>query len=203
MVRCSRHARESNMHGTVPSEARPDVFRSITAKIVAAIEAGAGAATMPWHGGILPPTFPMNAATDKAYRGVNVVALWVDAMSKRYISGYWASYKQWQTLGAQVRKGERGSIIVFNKPLDQPELGVQDAAPGEVQRDRDSHMAPVERRDLGLGVFINFMDMNKIHHCYYNHSPSGQLPPSSNMSTRNWPQRSCQLQGVENGCYSM
>lgn len=121
MVRCSRLARENNMHGTVHSEARLDVFGSITSKIVASIEAGAGAATMPWHGGILSPAFPVNAATDKPYRGVNVVALWVDAMSKRYISGYWASYKQWQTLGAQVRKGEHGSVIVFYKPLGEPE----------------------------------------------------------------------------------
>lgn len=153
MVRCSRHARENNMHGTVHSENRPDVFQSITAKIVAAVEAGAGAATMPWHGGIVPPTFPMNAATDKAYRGVNVVALWVDAMSKRYISGYWASYKQWQTLGAQVRKGERGSIIVFYKPLNQPELGVQNAEAGEEQTNgfrfvaRASHVFNAEQVD--------------------------------------------------------
>jgi len=153
MVRCSRHARENSMHGTVPSKAKSDVFTSITAKIVAAIEAGAGASVMPWHGGILPPTFPMNAATDKAYRGVNVIALWVDAMSKRYISGYWASYKQWQTLGAQVRKGERGSIIVFYKLLDQPELGVQSVAPSEEQKDgfrfvaRASHVFNVEQVD--------------------------------------------------------
>jgi antirestriction protein ArdC len=153
MVRCSRHARENNMHGTVPSEAKSDVFRSITSKIVSAIESGAPQFVMPWHGGILPPTFPMNAATDKAYRGVNVIALWVDAMSKRYISGYWASYKQWQTLGAQVRKGEHGSIIVFYKPLDQPELGVQNTAPGEEQKDgfrfvaRASHVFNVEQVD--------------------------------------------------------
>lgn len=112
------------MHGIVPSEARPDVFRSITTKIVAGIEAGADKCVMPWHGGLVPPTFPVNAATNNAYRGVNIVALWVDAMSKQYLSGYWASYKQWQSIGAQVRKGERGSTIVFYKPLDQPELAV-------------------------------------------------------------------------------
>ena len=111
------------MHGNVPSKS--DVFRSITAKIVTAIEAGAPSLTMPWHGGIVPPSFPVNAATDKPYRGVNIIALWVDAMSKRYVSGYWATYKQWQALGAQVRKGERGSIIVFYKPLDdeRPDTG--------------------------------------------------------------------------------
>ena len=119
------------MHGSVPSKS--DVFHSITAKIVAAIEAGASAFVMPWHGGILSPSFPVNAATDKPYRGVNVVALWVDAMSKRYISGHWASYKQWQALGAQVRKGERGSIIVFYKPLDDVESGTrEDKNEGEI-----------------------------------------------------------------------
>jgi len=113
------------MHGTVPSEDKSDVFKSITGKIVSAIECGARDFVMPWHGGILSPAFPVNAATDKPYRGVNVVALWVDASFKRYISGYWASYKQWQTLGAQVRKGERGSVIVFYKQLDQPQLDVK------------------------------------------------------------------------------
>jgi antirestriction protein ArdC len=107
------------MHGTVLSEGKADVFQSITAKIVSAIEAGAQEFTMPWHGGIVSPAFPINAATDKPYRGVNIVALWVDAMVKRYIVGYWASYKQWQNLGAQVRKGERGSVVVFYKRLDE------------------------------------------------------------------------------------
>ena len=61
----------------------------------------------------------MNAATDKPYRGVNILSLWADALFKRYVWGYWASYKQWQTLGAQVRKGERGTAIVFYKQVEQ------------------------------------------------------------------------------------
>ncbi len=118
------------MHGTVPSENKADVFKSITSKIISAIECGARDFVMPWHGGILSPAFPVNAATNKPYRGVNVVALWVDATFRRYISGYWASYKQWQTLGAQVRKGERGSVIVFYKKLDQPQLEVTSGGDG-------------------------------------------------------------------------
>jgi antirestriction protein ArdC len=119
------------MHGSVPSESKSDVFKTITEKIVAGIESGAQEYVMPWHGGILPPTFPENAATRKAYRGVNILALWVDATVKRYISGYWASYKQWQSLGAQVRKGERGSVIFFYKQLDQPESDNQREDQGE------------------------------------------------------------------------
>lgn len=138
MVRVSRKAQEAKMHGTAPSSVRTDVFQSITAKIVAAIEAGAGAATMPWHGGILSPAFPMNAATEKPYRGVNIPALWADATFKRFISGYWASYRQWQTLGAQVRKGERGSLIVFWKKVEQQQLDLkqegEDTSPRFVAR---------------------------------------------------------------------
>lgn len=119
------------MHGNVPSESKSDVFNTITTKIVSAIENGAQECIMPWHGGILSPAFPVNAATDNAYRGVNIVALWVEASFKRYISGYWASYKQWQSLGAQVRKGERGSVIVFYKKLEQPEPDVQTDRQGE------------------------------------------------------------------------
>ncbi len=141
------------MHGSVPSEAKSDVFHSITAKIVAAIEAGAGEFVMPWHGGILSPAFPVNAATDKPYKGVNILALWVDATFKRYISGYWASYKQWQTLGAQVRKGERGSVIVFYKKLDQPELEVNTGHNGDGEQSgrrfvaRASHVFNSEQVD--------------------------------------------------------
>ncbi len=104
---------------TVLSKSSSDLYQAITAKIVAAIEAGAGEYKMPWHGGLVPPAFPVNAATDRPYRGVNIVSLWVEAHVRRYLSGYWASYRQWQQIGAQVRKGERGSLILFYKPLDQ------------------------------------------------------------------------------------
>lgn len=130
------------MHGTVLSEGKTDVFTSITAKIMSAIECGAREFVMPWHGGVLSPSLPVNASTDKPYRGVNVVALWVDAVVKRYISGYWASYKQWQDLGAQVRKGERGSVIVFYKKLDQSE---EQSRSGEDTEDETNRLRFVAR----------------------------------------------------------
>ena len=50
---------------------------------------------------------------------MNVLSLWVDALEQHYSSGYWASYRQWQEIGGQVRGGERGSLILFYKPLDK------------------------------------------------------------------------------------
>ena len=100
---------------------KSSVYDTITEKIVAAIRAGAGTYTMPWHGGSPAICIPTNAATEAPYRGVNIVALWAEAATKGYASGQWASYRQWQKLGAQVRAGERGSIVVFYKKIEAGE----------------------------------------------------------------------------------
>jgi antirestriction protein ArdC len=112
-------------------EARSSVYHTITQKIVAAIEAGAGEFVMPWHRlgpGIGRPT---NAATGKPYRGVNAVALWAEASTGGYGSGRWATFQQWSGLGARVRGGEHGATIVVYKPAGQHEREEGDEdAPG-------------------------------------------------------------------------
>jgi antirestriction protein ArdC len=106
------------MESSVPSEARFDVHRAITETIAEAIERGAGEFVMPWHRTGPGIVRPVNAATGVSYRGVNVVALWAEATLAGYGSGQWASFRQWQKLGASVRKGEHGTTIVFYKKFD-------------------------------------------------------------------------------------
>ncbi len=100
------------MSGDVPS--KRNVYQTVTEKIVAAIEDGAGPYKTPWH---VPAGagLPANAATLAEYRGVNVLALWAEAIARNYPIPIWGSYKQWQSLGAQVRRGEKGTMIVFYK----------------------------------------------------------------------------------------
>lgn len=102
------------MTNEVPSEPKSNLYATITRKIVAMIEAGAGTYKTPWHAAGAA-AFPTNAATQAEYRGINVLALWAEAMARGYAGGLWASYLQWKGLGAQVRKGERGALIVFYK----------------------------------------------------------------------------------------
>jgi antirestriction protein ArdC len=109
------------MSDRIPS-GKYSVYAAITAKIVRGIKEAKGKYVMRWHTGEVSFSVPTNAVSENPYRGVNVLSLWVDAASKRFSSGYWASYKQWQLLGAQVRRGEAGSIIVFYKQLEQTEL---------------------------------------------------------------------------------
>ena len=102
---------------------RADIYQRITDQIAAAIEAGAGKWQMPWHPGAdgAMPVLPVNAATGKPYRGVNTVVLWAAAQAEGYLRAVWATYRQWAELGAQVRKGERASPVVFWKISDKDE----------------------------------------------------------------------------------
>ncbi|MDR6511587.1 antirestriction protein ArdC [Novosphingobium capsulatum] len=114
---------------------RHDVYTQVTAELVAAIEAGAGEWRMPWHHDGAAVTRPENVATARRYRGMNVLVLWAAAQNRGYNSGQWGTYRQWQALGAQVRKGERGTAVVLWKPVaDRQEAGADDgqAAPGRM-----------------------------------------------------------------------
>lgn len=102
---------------TTSSKERFDVYGAITDQIIASIEAGAEHPQMPWHragGSIERPT---NVESKNAYRGVNTVALWASAYCQQFDHGLWGTYRQWQEKGAQVRKGEKSSIIIFYRDL--------------------------------------------------------------------------------------
>ena len=84
-----------------------DVFTTTTAAIVTAIEAGAGDWQMPWsRAGV---GFPINRTTGKRYRGGNVMILLGEMIERQLGSSEWATYKQWQSIGAQVAKACSGA----------------------------------------------------------------------------------------------
>ena len=60
---------------------------------------------------------PLNVSSGKPYHGVNVLMLWAAAESQGFNAGTWGTYRQWQDIEAQVRKGEKSTSIVFFKEL--------------------------------------------------------------------------------------
>lgn len=98
------------------TEEKQDVYQRVTDRIVAAIEGGnVGSWSRPWHTTGGAAFSPINVGSRKAYRGINTLCLWAAAQAKGYGSGTWGTYKQWQDRGAQVRKGEKASEVVFWK----------------------------------------------------------------------------------------
>ena len=103
----------SNLDSTATE--KRDVYASVTAQIINAIEQGVGTWHMPWHTSGRFAFSPINITSHKPYRGINTVCLWAAAQAKGYERGEWATYQQWQDRGAQVRKGEKATTVVFWK----------------------------------------------------------------------------------------
>lgn len=94
-------------------KAKRDVHQEVTDTIVAALEAGTAPWVKPWNG--TSDGIPCNASTGKRYNGVNVFLLWLKESALGYSHARWMTYKQAQSMGGQVRKGEKGTQIVFFK----------------------------------------------------------------------------------------
>jgi antirestriction protein ArdC len=71
------------------------------------------------------------------YRGINVLWLWMAAEAAGHSSPFWLTYRQSQLLGAQVRKGERGTVAIFYRTYQAAEADedlATDAAAGGRRR---------------------------------------------------------------------
>ena len=91
------------------------VYEIVTERIVAALEAG----VIPWRRAWTATPPPRNLASGKPYRGINVALLSL----ANFGSPYWLTYRQATERGGHVRKGEKGSPVVFWKILEDTEDG--------------------------------------------------------------------------------
>lgn len=91
-----------------------EIYERTTAKLLEQLESATGNWTAPWHSTGFLPT---NATTHKAYQGGNVLILWGTQLDLGYPTSEWATYKQWESIGAQVRKGEKGTGLVKWSPV--------------------------------------------------------------------------------------
>ena len=95
---------------------RADIYQEITDQMTAMIEAGTRPWSKSWNGSTAP-TIPLRS-TGVPYRGINVLTLWVAAMTKGYASPHWLTFKQALALGGCVRKGEKGSTVVYANKIE-------------------------------------------------------------------------------------
>lgn len=92
-----------------------DIHAEITQRLIELIETNPGMPQMPWRKSGKPLWMPQNALTSKLYSGVNILSLWVAAELRGFASPVYATYRQWQEKGCQVRRGERAELVVFYK----------------------------------------------------------------------------------------
>ena len=115
---------------------KTDVYERITNQIVAELENGVRPWMKPWNaehaaGRITRPL----RANGVPYRGINVLMLWAESVAKGYSAPIWMTFKQALELNAHVRKGEKGSLVVYASSITGTET---DADTGE-ESERDIH----------------------------------------------------------------
>jgi len=88
-----------------------DLYQQVTDSIIASVEAGTPAWRQPWAGEGGAAQMPLRA-NGEAYRGINVLMLWLAAAAQGYGSAHWFTYKQAEAAGGQVRKGEKSASVV-------------------------------------------------------------------------------------------
>jgi antirestriction protein ArdC len=112
---------------------RQDIYTRITAKIVASLEQGVRPWMKPWCG--------ENAAAriirplrhnGTPYSGINILMLWGASVEQGFTSPSWMTFKQALDLNAHVRKGEKGSLVVYANTFTRTE---EDAEGQQIDRE--------------------------------------------------------------------
>jgi len=94
---------------------RRDLYAEVSARIIAELERGAAPWVKPWSATAGANT-PCNAVTHRPYSGCNVILLWL-ARDRGWEMPRFLTFKQAIEAGGHVRKGERGTKIIFVKQL--------------------------------------------------------------------------------------
>lgn len=95
---------------------RRDLYQTVTDKIIDQLERGVAPWVRPWKTGTPMPTgsaMPVNIKSGKAYSGINVLLLWHAAAEQGFSCNDWLTFKQAKELGGSVRKGEKGTHVVY------------------------------------------------------------------------------------------
>jgi antirestriction protein ArdC len=101
---------------------KSDIYQRVTDQIVASLETGIRPWMKPWSGEHAAGriTRPLRG-NGIPYQGINVLMLWGAAMEKGYSAPIWMTFKQALELGGAVRKGERGSLVVYASTFTRTE----------------------------------------------------------------------------------
>ena len=94
---------------------RTSLYDEITGKIIGDLETGRVPWVQPWGTAAAkaPLAMPSNAATGRHYSGINVLILWGAVIEHGFPGQSWLTFRQALALGGHVRKGERGTTVVY------------------------------------------------------------------------------------------
>ena len=101
---------------------RIDLYTRVTDAILADLERGVRPWLQPWNaeraaGRIARPL----RAGGQPYKGINVLMLWTAAMNQNFAAPIWMTFRQAKELQGNVRKGAKGSLVVYADRITKTE----------------------------------------------------------------------------------
>lgn len=108
------------------TEARKDIYSRVTDRILADLAKGVRPWVKPWNaehaaGRITRPL----RHNGTPYKGINILLLWGEALERGFAAPIWMTFRQANQLGACVRKGEKGSLVVYADKITRTERNDQ------------------------------------------------------------------------------
>lgn len=106
--------RRGSRDGEARRAPRASLYDSVTGRIISELEAGRLPWVQPWgRSGGASAALPHNACSGRAYSGINILILWGAVIEAGYPSQGWLTFRQALEAGGNVRKGERGTTVVY------------------------------------------------------------------------------------------
>ncbi len=102
---------------------RRDLYQHVTNRILEDLERGVRPWLTPWSAANVGGSILPRRHNGIPYQGVNVLLLWSEAMERGYRATTWMTFRQALELGAHVRKGETGTLVVFADRITRTEDG--------------------------------------------------------------------------------
>lgn len=184
---------------------KAEMAEKVTQQIIAQLESG----VVPWH---QPWTvagyMPTNGVSNRSYRGFNTMLLASVQNAFGYKSPYWYTFNQARKLGGNVKRGEKGTPVIFWKVIDKttPAMALNDEKDTFVvsrtytvfNADQTENFEPRPAPELELEppttvlqrVLQNYKNPPTVVHsvstraCYMWHSDTVNMPPFSAFETQ-------------------
>ncbi|HRH03876.1 MAG TPA: zincin-like metallopeptidase domain-containing protein [Bacteroidia bacterium] len=104
---------------TIP---QTDIYSRITQKVISDLEKGNLTWRMPWSSEHMAQNVvrPLRW-NDEPYTGINILVLWATAAENGFKTPYWMTYKQAVSMKANVKKGEKGTFVVYADKITKQE----------------------------------------------------------------------------------
>ncbi len=98
---------------------KQDIYQEVTNYMIEALEKVSLDDYQAPFARLTSQQIPLNPMTDNSYHGINTLILWLEQQAKQFSSNEWGTFKQWKQKDANVKKGEKSSMIIFYKRVEK------------------------------------------------------------------------------------